>query len=94
MNIKIKTTKSTYKTGPNAGKQTITRTLTSTDVGYSLNVVKTIGTKTYAVVFSSAAVIEGLRLDQALLGARVVMTECPLPKIDDMRECVQFARHT
>ena len=93
MAIKVKIIKGFYTAGPNAGKETITRTLTKSGVFYSLHVVKTLGEKTYAVVFSSTAVIDGLNFNQAMLAARVVLSNCVSPIIDDMRECAAFARH-
>ena len=94
MSIKIKTTKSTYKTGPNAGKETITRTLSKPGIGYSLHVVKTLGEKTYAVVFSSTAVIESLNFNQAMNAGKVVLDSCNLPIIDEMRDAASFATAT
>lgn len=93
MTINIKKTSSIYKTGPNAGKKTITRTLSSTGVGYNLSVIKTLGAKTYAVVFSSTSVIDGLNFNQAMLAARVVLSNCGSPMIDEMREAASFAKH-
>jgi len=92
MTINIKMTKSTYKTSPNAGKVTITRTLTKPGVGYPLSVVKTLGEKTYAVVFSSTSVIDGLNFNQAMLAARVVLSNCDSPRINEMREAASFAK--
>ncbi len=82
----IKITRSTYRSGPNAGKKVITRHVSKKDGTYSVQVVKTNGAKGFAVSWASTAVIEGLKLEVALNIADKIVNELSSPKIDLMRE--------
>jgi hypothetical protein len=85
--MKTKMLRATYSTGPSKGKVVITRRL-RLDAGevYNLDIVKTMGTKTFAIIFSSTEVIAGLSLKQAMFIGEKILTLCLLPKIDNMRE--------
>jgi hypothetical protein len=85
--MKTKILRATYNTGPLKGKVVITRRLRlNVGEGFTLDVVKTQGTKTFAISFSSTEVIAGLSLKQAMYIGEQVLTLCLLPKIHEMRE--------
>lgn len=94
MAIKIKKTESTYKSGPNKGAKVITRSVRNSEAGYSVEVVKTTGLKTYAVSFSSTCISGELNFHDAMNVAKIVVETCLAPNIEEMRQAAQFALAT
>jgi len=85
MNLTVTKSTFSYKTGPNKGINFITRNIKNSDFGYSVNVIKTLGQKTYGVVFASTGIIEGIGFNKAMKIAKEIMVKCEKPMIDSMR---------
>lgn len=82
---KIKITRFTYKSGPNKNKKVITRHVSKDGGSYSVQVVKTMGAKTFSVSWCSTEIISGLNLRDALSIASDIVEKIVTPKIDLMR---------
>lgn len=83
--IKINKKRFTYKTGPNAGKVLLTRTVVGLD-NKQVDVVKTNGTNTFGVSWCSTEIVSGISLDDALKVASEIVLDSQKQHISNMRQ--------